>query len=147
MTITEQEEAPAPKLMRWSWNRHPKCVALARSQLRKYLRIWEAEELTDFSVLLLSELLTNAVRHARVSPGREIETVFEVTEERLRVEVSDASNEIPVMRHIDDDEEEGRGLALVASLATRWGTAARMVNGQYAVGKTVWFEMDRKADE
>ncbi|MFD5627167.1 ATP-binding protein [Streptomyces sp. NPDC127072] len=146
MTTTMQEEAPAPKVMRWSWNRHAKCVALARSQLRKYLRLWEAEELTDSAVLLLSELVTNSVRHARVSPGREIETVFEVTEERLRVEVSDASNKIPVIRHIDDDEEEGRGLALVASLATRWGTAARMVNGQYSVGKTVWFEMDRKAD-
>ncbi|MDF3141692.1 MULTISPECIES: ATP-binding protein [unclassified Streptomyces] len=146
MTITMQEEAPAPKVMRWNWTRHPKCVALARSQLRKYLRHWNAEDLTDPAVLLLSELVTNSVRHARVSPGREIETVFEVTEERLRVEVSDASNQVPIMRHVDDSEEEGRGLSLVATVASRWGTDPRMVNGQYAVGKTVWFEIDRKAD-
>ncbi|MFI5800895.1 ATP-binding protein [Streptomyces sp. NPDC051677] len=136
----------APKVARWSWTRNAKCVRLARSQLGKYLQRWEAEELTDSGTLLLSELLTNAVRHARVSPGREIETVFEVTEEKLRVEVSDASNELPALRHASDDDEEGRGLALVAIVATRWGTAPRMVNGQYVIGKTVWFEIDRKAD-
>ncbi|MFB6848213.1 ATP-binding protein [Streptomyces sp. NPDC056373] len=139
-----QEEAPAA---RWSWTRNAKCVRLARSQLRKYLQHWKAEELTDSGTLLLSELLTNAVRHARVSPGRRIETVFEVTEEMLRVEVSDASNDLPALRHPSDSDEEGRGLALVAMVATRWGTAPRMVNGQYAVGKTVWFEIDRKAEE
>jgi hypothetical protein len=79
-----------------------------------------------------------------VSPGREIETVFEVTEEKLRVEVSDASNELPALRHAGRSDEEGRGLALVAQVATRWGTAARKVNGQYAIGKTAWFEIDRK---
>ncbi|MFJ4974907.1 ATP-binding protein [Streptomyces coeruleorubidus] len=145
MTVTTQEEAPAPKGMRWNWNRNPKCVALARSQLRKHLARCQAEELTDSAVLLLSELLTNSVRHAQV-PGREIETVFEVTEELLRVEVSDASNKVPVMRHVDDDAEEGRGLSLVAMVASRWGTDPRMVNGQYAIGKTVWFEIDRKAE-
>jgi anti-sigma regulatory factor (Ser/Thr protein kinase) len=139
-----QEEAPAPKVMRWSWSRHPKSVRLARSQLRKYLNYWEAEELADSGTLLLSELLTNAVRHAHVSPGREIETVFEVTEKKLRVEVSDASNELPALRHAGKNDEEGRGLALVAQVATRWGTAARKVNGQYAIGKTAWFEIDRK---
>jgi hypothetical protein len=50
-----QEEAPAPKVMRWNWTRHARCVKLARSQLRKYLRYWEAEELADSGMLLLSE--------------------------------------------------------------------------------------------
>ncbi|NEA61203.1 ATP-binding protein [Streptomyces sp. SID12488] len=133
--------------MRWSWTRHAKCVSLARSQLRKYLQRWDAEDLIDSGTLLLSELLTNSIRHARVSPGREIETVFEVTEEMLRIEVSDASNELPALRHVSESDEEGRGLALVAMVATRWGTAARKVNGQYAIGKTVWFEIARKAKE
>jgi hypothetical protein len=84
------------------------------------------------------------LRHARVSPGREIETAFEITQEKLRVEVSDASHEIPALRHPSASDEEGRGLALVAMVATRWGTAARKVNGEYAVGKTVWFEIDRE---
>jgi serine/threonine-protein kinase RsbW len=55
-----QEEDPTPKVMRWNWNRHARCVSLARSQMRKYLRYWKAEELTDSGTLLLSELLTNA---------------------------------------------------------------------------------------
>ena len=141
--MTTTEEQPAQEVMRWRWNRHPKCVHLARCQLRRYLRASGAEELSDSATLLLSELLTNAVRHAHVSPGREIETAFDVTKERLRVEVSDASNEVPRLRHPKEDDEEGRGLALVAMLAARWGTDARKVNGTYAIGKTVWFEIDR----
>jgi anti-sigma regulatory factor (Ser/Thr protein kinase) len=111
--------------------------------MRKHLKRTGAEDLTDTAALLLSELVTNAVRHARVSPGREIETVFTVTPEMLRVEVSDASNEVPKLRHPDEDEDEGRGLLLVASLSTRWGVNPRKVNDQYAIGKTVWFEIDR----
>ncbi|MET7716029.1 ATP-binding protein [Streptomyces sp. NPDC005407] len=144
MVSVIQEEHPASQVMRWSWTHHAKCVALARSQLRKYLRHWKAEELNDSALLLLSELMTNAVRHAHVSPGQNIDTVFEVSEERLRVEVSDASNKLPAVRHVDHDEEVGRGLSLVARVATRWGTATRKVNGQYAIGKTVWFEIDRE---
>jgi anti-sigma regulatory factor (Ser/Thr protein kinase) len=143
MTITTQEEAPAPKVMRWSWRRHPRCVYLARRQLERYLRYWEADELLDTGRLLLSELLTNAIHHAHVSPGREVETVFEINEQRLRVEVSDASNEIPIVRHPGNEDEEGRGLHLVAQMASRWGVDARKVNEAYAIGKTVWFELDR----
>ncbi|GGO97496.1 ATP-binding protein [Wenjunlia tyrosinilytica] len=143
MTITVEDEHPAPKVMHWRWNRHPKCVYLARCQLARYLRCWHAEELIDSAKLLLSELLTNAVNHAHTSPGRQIQTVFEVTEQRLRVEVSDASKTIPVLRHALDQDEQGRGLVLVATMATRWGVLPRKVNGDYAVGKTVWFEIDR----
>lgn len=143
MASVIQEEAPAPQVMRWSWKRHPKCVYLARCQMRKHLERTRAADLTDTGILLLSELLTNAVNHARVSPGREIETVFTVTPEMLRAEVSDASNEVPKLRHPDEDEDQGRGLSLVATLASRWGVDPRKVNDQYAIGKTVWFEIDR----
>lgn len=103
MTATVHESEPAPQMMRWSWRRNPKCVRLARSQLRKHLASQGAEELMDVGELLLSELLTNAVNHAHVSPGREIETVFTVTAEMLRVEVSDASSKIPVLQHATEE--------------------------------------------
>lgn len=143
MADVTQEESPASDAVRWSWKRNPKCVRLARAQLKKYLANQGGVELEDAAVLLLSELMTNAVNHAHVPPGREIETVFTLTPETLRVEVSDASNEFPTLRHADADADTGRGLQLVAALSDRWHVDARMVNDHYAVGKTVWFEIDR----
>jgi hypothetical protein len=51
------------------WARHPRCVALARGELRKTLTDWGLIQIEDAALLVLSELLTNAVCHARVSPG------------------------------------------------------------------------------
>jgi serine/threonine-protein kinase RsbW len=143
MTIA-QEEHPVPRAMQWSWANNPKCVRLARSQLQNYLRYWRAEHMADMGTLLLSELLTNSVRHAASPRGHDIETLFELTDSELRVEVSDASNRLPVMHHPGESDEEGRGLHLVAALSSRWGVAPRKVNGEYAIGKTVWLEIDRE---
>jgi anti-sigma regulatory factor (Ser/Thr protein kinase) len=143
MTVA-QEEHRVPRAMQWSWPNNPKCVTLARNQLRKYLGYWQAEELTEPGVLLLSELLTNSVRHAASPRGRDIETVFELTDSVLRIEVSDASNRLPVMHHPGESDECGRGLHLVVALSSRWGVAPRRVNGEYSSGKTVWFEIDRE---
>ncbi|MEU3186952.1 ATP-binding protein [Streptomyces sp. NPDC006923] len=72
------------------WTRHPRCVGLARAELRKTLAGWGHAELEDTAVLILSELLTNAVRHAHI-PGREIETRFCLIADGVRIEVDDAS--------------------------------------------------------
>lgn len=118
------------------WSRHPRCVRLARFELRKALAGWGLGVLEESAVLVLSELLTNAGRHARVSPGREIETWFQPLPGGLRIEVHDASSEKPEPRVADADAEEGRGLALVAALADEWGVADRD-----GVGKLVWAEL------
>jgi hypothetical protein len=68
----------------------------------------------------------------------------ELTGSGLRVEVSDTSNRLPAMQHPGDTDETSRGLSLVASISSRWGVAPRRVNGQYTVGKTVWFEIDHE---
>ncbi|MFJ2575818.1 ATP-binding protein [Kitasatospora aureofaciens] len=54
------------------------------------------------------------------------------------VEVSDASPDLPVPRHPAPDDESGRGLELVAALATSWGAHSR---GERYIGKTVWFTL------
>ncbi|MFD8379349.1 ATP-binding protein [Streptomyces sp. NPDC059679] len=69
--------------------------------------------------LLLSELVTNAVQHARVPPGREIEVRYELSSSRLRIEVADASDEQPQQRTADDNDERGRGLLLADALADK----------------------------
>lgn len=109
-------------------------MARAREALRHQLAIWrlDATEPADSAVLLLSELTTNAV-NAKTTTGREIAVRFELTGTVLRLEVSDASDEQPNMRHATADDESGRGLALVEALADEWGVKPRDT-----VGKIVW---------
>ncbi|MFF2066419.1 ATP-binding protein [Streptomyces sp. NPDC058200] len=118
------------------WSRHPRCVGLARTELRKALAGWGLVMLEDSAVLVLSELLTNAGRHAHVSPGREIETRYFRARDCLRIEVHDASTDQPVRQTPDLDARDGRGLTLVAALADRWGVSERG-----GVGKMVWAEL------
>ncbi|MFJ1592166.1 ATP-binding protein [Kitasatospora albolonga] len=115
------------------WTRHPRCVPLARGVLRKALSDWELVQIEDAALLVLSELLTNAVRHASASPGREIETRYRPVEAGVRIEVHDASDDRPVLRSPNEDSVSGRGLSLVAALADRWD-----VSDREGPGKAVW---------
>lgn len=123
------------------WSRHPRCVGMARAELRGVLGEWGLSALADRAVLVLSELLTNAGRHARVPQGREIETRFSRVgggSGGVRVEVHDASVRPPQEWRPDLDAEDGRGLLLVAAVADRWGFGDRS-----GPGKVVWVELVR----
>lgn len=119
------------------WRRHPSSVGLARLELRKALAGWGLSALEDSAVLVLSELVTNAVLHARVPPDREIETRFLPTglpdPDGLRIEVHDASDLRPYRRAAARDACDGRGLLIVDALADAWGVSDRV-----GVGKLVW---------
>ncbi|MFD5114939.1 MULTISPECIES: ATP-binding protein [unclassified Streptomyces] len=116
------------------WSRHASCVGLARLELRKALADWGLSALEDSALLILSELLTNAARHARVSPGREIETRYVPRPDGgLRIEVHDASSEQPQQRTPELDDSGGRGLILVDALSDVWGVSERR-----GPGKMVW---------
>ncbi|PWI17545.1 ATP-binding protein [Streptomyces sp. Act143] len=121
----------------WQLPRHPRSVGRSRALLRAQAADWKLpDEVTDTAVLLLSELMTNAYRHARVSPGREIRVRCVLGDDRrLRVSVTDADESMPTFRNPSPDDESGRGLILVTLLAETWGTEPR-TDG---VGKTVWF--------
>ncbi|WP_354642909.1 ATP-binding protein [Kitasatospora camelliae] len=107
----------------------------ARVQLRRFLADVEGGELyRDVGELLLTELVTNAVRHACVPPGRLIFARFALTSGLLRIEVHDASSELPVIKTADGDDEAGRGLCLVEQLSTAWGCHLR----EGGIGKAVW---------
>ncbi|MEV0913517.1 ATP-binding protein [Streptomyces sp. NPDC049967] len=118
------------------WSRHPRCVGRARAELRAVLAGWALSGLEEAAVLVLSELLTNAGQHARVSPGREIETRFRLVDGGVRIEVHDASDMAPQVRDPEPGSSGGRGLILVAALADRWGYGARC-----GAGKVVWAEL------
>lgn len=148
----EAEPGPGPEANRLDssyvsavvlrWNRHPSCVGLARLELRKALASWGLGMLEDSAVLVLSELLTNAARHARVSRGREIETRYVRRPcGGLRIEVHDASPEQPRRRTPELDATDGRGLVIVDALADVWGVGER--NGP---GKVLWAHLSPPPD-
>ncbi|MFJ9431860.1 ATP-binding protein [Streptomyces sp. NPDC101490] len=110
-------------------------MPLARRELRQVLERWGWTPVEDAACLVLSELLTNGLRHGRVR-GREIETRFIRTKGTLRIEVHDASEKRPLASLPVDGAEGGRGLPLVEALAVKWGVGER--NGP---GKSVWAEL------
>ncbi|MEV6735088.1 ATP-binding protein [Streptomyces sp. NPDC051364] len=81
--------------------------------------------------LMLGELIANAVEHS-AAPGT---VMLRWAGDRLRVEVTDPGSRLPVAQPYRPDSEHGRGLILIATLATAWGCSPT------TAGKTVWFEM------
>ena len=90
--------------------------------------------------LLVSELVTNSVRHADLAPGQRIELRVTSRPGTVRVEVEDPGPGFtPTPRRPGDRRDDGWGLFLVERIADRWGVA----NGSPAV---VWFEIDWRTD-
>jgi anti-sigma regulatory factor (Ser/Thr protein kinase) len=92
-------------------------------------------EILDDALLLISELVTNAVRHG--SPP--ILLALECDGEGLRVRVRDGAPALPRPRDSIPEDEGGRGLALVDALSDAWG--AEPVVDEHGGGKSVWFEL------
>ena len=113
----------------------PAAPSVARLFVRNLCQEWGASSVCDVAELLSSELVTNAVVHAR-SPV-ELEAAYDDAC-GLRIDVYDRSPD-PVSqtpRPMADSAEGGRGLAIVAQLATHWGVDPS------AQGKRVWFTLD-----
>lgn len=108
-------------------------VPSARARVRKVLADWGVDaELAGDVTLSADELLTNAIKHCRVTLAK-IEISVSVHGAVLLLEVTDPDGDkIPVLRVANEDEENGRGLFLVAKLANEWGHE----NRQHA--KCVW---------
>ncbi|WP_407560922.1 ATP-binding protein [Streptomyces sp. 184] len=120
----------------WSFPADPGCVRTARAVVRETLRTWHLDPVTDLAVLLVSELVTNSLRYASGPVGLRLRPVGGPDAGGgIRVEVSDTLPVPPLLRAAAPDEEGGRGLQLVASVALRWGTRCG------GMGKTVWFEL------
>ncbi|GAA2316535.1 SpoIIE family protein phosphatase [Streptomyces kunmingensis] len=114
----------------------PERVAAARQQLRELLHDWADDDQVDSAVLLVSEMATNVLVH---TDGDAL-LVAEVTRDaegprRLRVEVADASDDLPHKRRPGELASSGRGLVLMELLAQRWGVDPQ------GEGKCIWFEL------
>lgn len=123
----------------WLIPRSPRAPGRARTLVREQLASWAVhEDQADTAELLLSELVTNAVRHARAPQGRDIGIRVARYDGVLRVEVADAGPAVKLTPQVVADwDERGRGLAIVAALAERWGCCPRL----HGIGKAVWAEI------
>lgn len=108
----------------------PTAAGRAREFTRQVLGDWGLGHLFDVATLLVSELVTNALRYAQEPVGLRLLRL-----DTLCCEVVDGDSRLPRLRESDAWDEGGRGLQLVARLARRWGTRPT------PEGKAVWFEL------
>jgi anti-sigma regulatory factor (Ser/Thr protein kinase) len=119
----------------------PTSARACRRFLVGALEEWGADGFTDEAVLLLSELVTNAVLHAGTEIVVDVRLRTGGRGRVLRIEVRDGSPRLPAVRHYSMLSGTGRGMALVAGTARKWDAEA-LPSG----GKRVWFELAEAAD-
>ncbi|MCM2579058.1 SpoIIE family protein phosphatase [Streptomyces meridianus] len=113
----------------WEVDPDPSVVADVRAAVGRQLEKWGLEHLTFSTELAVSELVTNAIRHAAGPIGVRL-----LRDHVLICEVSDGSSTSPRPRRAGSNDEGGRGLFLVSQVTTRWGTRYT------ATGKVIWAE-------
>lgn len=132
-----------PAVVMKTWPHGPRSVGRARRLLVHHLDAWGMPHLIDPAQLVLSELVTNSIRHARSPQGHLIATRFERLEHGLRIEVHDANESKPERRGASADAEFGRGLTLVDALTGgQWG-----VSDRDGPGKMLWAVFDSTDDD
>lgn len=116
----------------WTLPPEPRSVARARELTCEQLAAWGLDALSDTAELLVSELVTNALRYGEGNIRLRL-----LLERTLVCEVWDAGQVQPRRRRAQDTDEGGRGLQLVDLLSTGWGSR------RVPTGKAVWFQMPR----
>ncbi|MFF9114673.1 SpoIIE family protein phosphatase [Streptomyces massasporeus] len=121
---------PTDSVGDWTLPREPRSVGRAREYARAQLLAWDMEPLVDTTELLVSELVTNALRYGEGEIRLRI-----LLDRTLVCEVWDSGLVQPRRRRARDTDEGGRGLQLVGLLSAAWGSR------RTPRGKTVWFEL------
>ena len=115
----------------------PAAASVARKSLDAIADKVPAETLEDLR-LLVSELVTNSVRHSGLSEEGQVGFVVRMNQSCVRVEVADAGKGFDkTVTPSLPDQQSGWGLQIVERLSDRWG-----VGREPDVGSTVWFEID-----
>ncbi|MFI9026281.1 ATP-binding protein [Streptomyces sp. NPDC053560] len=114
--------------------RVPESAAEARRLVTSALRVWHLEAAEFPAQIVISELFNNTVQHARLDRVRV--TISRVDTHLVRLAVIDRSHAMPEAREAGLDEENGRGLELVAALTKEWGTDL------LRWGKRVWADLE-----
>jgi PAS domain S-box-containing protein len=127
LLIARTSALPPDRIVSWDLPAEPAVVADARAQAAAQLAAWGLEEAAHTTEQIVSELLTNAIRHAE--PPIQLRMILD---RALSCEVSDGSSTTPHLCCADYYDEGGRGLLIVSQLTERWGTR------HTRTGKTIW---------
>ncbi|MFZ4281142.1 ATP-binding SpoIIE family protein phosphatase [Streptomyces rhizosphaericola] len=128
-------ETPARRSVLTIAQAEPERISVGRQLVRELLHDWKDPEQVDSAVLMVSEMATNVLVHTDGDALMAAEVSGERGERRLRVEVADASDELPHKRRPGEMASSGRGLVLMEMLADAWGVDPR------GEGKSIWFEL------
>jgi PAS domain S-box-containing protein len=123
---------PASQVATWDIPADPALVAPIRKQVVEQLATWRLDEAAFIAELVVSELVTNAIRYG--APPIRLRLIHNAT--TLICEVSDTNHTAPHLRRAKTWDEGGRGLLLVAQLTQRWGSR------HTTEGKTIWAELE-----
>ncbi|KOV30797.1 histidine kinase [Streptomyces sp. XY431] len=129
LLVARTRVLPADRVAQWEVPADPAAVSGVRRAVAERLEQWGLDEAAFVTELILSELVTNAIRYG-TGPIR----VRLLLDRSLICEVSDGSSTSPHLRYAATTDEGGRGLFLVAQFADRWGTRYT------ATGKVIWTE-------
>ncbi|MEU6165961.1 SpoIIE family protein phosphatase [Streptomyces tanashiensis] len=129
LLVVRTRALDARQVAAWELPSDPALVARARSMAAEQLGRWGLDDLAFTTELVVSELVTNAIRHASGPIGLRL-----IRDRSLICEVSDSQHTSPHARYAGNDEEGGRGLFMVAQLTEHWGTR------YLPTGKTIWAE-------
>ncbi|MFF4435033.1 SpoIIE family protein phosphatase [Streptomyces sp. NPDC001513] len=130
LLVADTRRLEADRIAEWEVPGEPSAVSRVRNAGSAQLAAWGLEEISFTTELILSELITNAIRYGS-APVR----VRLLRDRTLICEVSDGSSTSPHLRYAATTDEGGRGLFLVAQYAERWGTRYT------ARGKVIWAEL------
>ena len=128
--IARLRSIPKDNIASWTLPSELTSARRARGLIKRPLKKWGLSDLQPVAELLVSELVTNAVRYAQGKVGLRL-----ILEGGLVCEVLDDSAALPRLRHPDEDDERGRGLQVVSQVAQRWGARRSLT------GKVVWCEL------
>ncbi|MER5756951.1 SpoIIE family protein phosphatase [Streptomyces sp. NPDC002088] len=129
LLLARTRAVPAADTASWEIPADPAAVSKAREWIARQLTVWGLNDLLFSTELIVSELVTNAIRYGR--PPMDLRLIRHNV---LVCEVTDSSSTQPRLRRARTTDEGGRGLFLVAQLGGRWGCR----HGQN--GKTIWSE-------
>src|SRR6266567_3861736 len=130
LLIARLHGIPSTDIAEWLLHPQPSTPGLVRRLVRRTLVDWGLSACAEVTELLASELATNAVRYASRPIGLRL-----MRTEVLLCEVKDDDHHLPVLRSATGNDEAGRGLHMVSSLARRWGA------NRTRDGKVVWFDL------
>lgn len=134
LRLGTRPRATAPAVYAENFERVPESAAAARHLVSGALAAWRLEELADTATLVVTELVSNAVRHA-TGEGMRV-GVMRIGGQRVRVAVLDRSRDRPQVQAPDPDAVRGRGLCIVSAESAQWGVD--VLPG----GKRVWADLE-----